>query len=193
MAEACDYNSKLSREIEIFDVLIALIIVGLSIFSLVSYNLYKEELSQEILTYGWIGMIFATAFLELVPQVLTPFFIPLVGISSGISWYLVLFFVILGSVLGSILGFELGRKYGWKLICPLVKKQTSIKILNFWEKYGKVFVLFSAVTPLPYFPLVFGALGLSRKHFLIWGVIPRVIAFTAVVVGYYFGIFYTFA
>lgn len=188
MVEACGYDSKLSRKIEIIDLILALVIIGISIYSLLSYNFYKEEISNEILSYGWIGLFFGVAFLELIPQFLTPFFIPLVGLSSGLSLISVIFFVILGTLFGSILGYELGKRYGWNLICPLFKKKTTEKVLNFWNKYGKVFVFFSAITPLPYFPLIFGALGLSRRDFWIWGVVPRVLAFLAICFGYYFGI-----
>ncbi len=49
------------------------------------------------------------------------------------------------------------------------------KVLSLWDRKGAIIVIISAMTPLPYVPLIFGALGLRRKAFLFYGMIPRAI------------------
>ena len=183
------YNPNLSREIEIIDVILISVIILLSFISILSYSVYQIEISDQILSYGKIGIFITTVFLEFIPQFLTPFFIPLVGISSGISLGSALLFSILGSIVGSLLGFEFGRHYGWSIILSLVKKKTAESVFSFWNKYGKLFVFVSAITPLPYVPLIFGALNMSRKDFWIFGILPRVLGFIVFVLGSYYGFF----
>jgi uncharacterized membrane protein YdjX (TVP38/TMEM64 family) len=179
-----NFNPKLKREVEIIDTILAIILVALSIISLLSYNFYKEQINEQVLLYGRFGLVFFTAFLEFVPNFLNPY-LPLVVSIPIFGLYSSLILVILGSCLGSILGFELGRIYGFRILCPLFKEKSLRKILVFWKKYGKWFVTLGALTPLPYFPIVFGALGMSRREFWIYGVLVRVISFILVAYGFY--------
>jgi len=185
--DSCTFDPKLKRELAILDTLIAIILVALCIVSLLAYNFYKEELNREILTYGRFGLIFVTSILEFVPNFLNPYLVLLVGFASGISLFLAVILTCLGSTIGSTLGYELGRKYGWRFVCPLFQEKTLGKILVFWDKHGKWFVAVSALTPLPYVPLVFGALGMKRKDFWIYGVLFRIASFLVVGLGLYLG------
>jgi len=180
------FNPALRKKIEVIDTILALILVALSIISLLSYNFFKGQITDQVLLYGGIGLFFSTAFLEFVPNFLNPYLvllaaIPILGIFSS------LFFVIIGSLFGSILGFELGRKFSNTILCPLFDDKTLRKIFLFWTKYGKWFVSLAAVTPLPYFPIVFGALGMSRRDFLVYGVLVRTASFILVGYGAYIG------
>ena len=176
------YNPKLKRKIEILGIVVSIIIVAISIFSLLFYGFYKEKLTEGILTSGKILMFLSIFFLEFIPQMLSSHFPLFVSILSGINVFEAIIVALFASLISTILAFELGKKFGWKFICSLFEPKKLIKITNFWNKYGGWFVFISAFTPLPYFPLVFGALQMSRKKMWLFGIIPRIISF--ILLGY---------
>lgn len=183
------FDPILKRKIEIIDTLICLVLVALSIICLLSYNFFKYAVTQQIFGYGFVGMFVGGAFLDFVPQLLNPFLVILVGIASGINVHAAVIMVSLGSAAASVFGFELGNAYGPRFIAPLFNRTTMPKILEFWQKHGNIIVLISALTPVPYVPLVFGALKMKRRDLWIYGIIPRVLSFIVVGYGYYFGLF----
>ena len=176
------YNPKLRRKIEIFGIVVSIIIVSISIVSLLFYGFYKEKLIEGILTFGKILMFLSIFFLEFIPQILSSHFPLVVSIVSGINAFEAVIIAIFASLTSTLLAFELGKKFGWKFVCSLFEPKKLIKLTNFWNKYGKWFILVSAFTPLPYFPLVFGALQMSRKKMWLFGIIPRIISF--ILLGY---------
>ncbi len=178
------HNPKIRRKIKIIGLIISMIILAISIFSLLFHGFYKERLTEEIITYGRIGLFSSIFFLEFIPQILSSHLPLIVSITSGIGILDSVIISIFASLLSSVLAFEIGRKYGWKFICSLAEPKKVIKIVNFWTKYGKWYVTLSAISPLPYFPLIYGSLGMTRKNLWLFGIIPRIITF--IVVGYLF-------
>jgi undecaprenyl-diphosphatase len=183
-----DFYSRLRKKVEVIDLLMVMVIIVLCLVSLLSYSLYKKQIDQTMLFYGGLGLFFVIAFLELVPQLLSPHIFFIVSLSYlGVFEAVIL--AIFASVFGGVLGFELGRKYGWRFIYPFFEEKNIERIYNNWQKYGKWWVLFSAFTPLPYIPLIYGSLGLSRKEFLIYGLLARVLSFIILGYGAYYGFF----
>lgn len=182
-------NQNLRRKIEIIETLLALVIVALGIISILSYQFYKYAITSQISAYGLIGLFIVGAFLDLIPQVLNPFLAILAGIGAGLNPDLSILVVIMGSMVGSLIGFEFGRAYGGRLMATLFPEKMLVNIIDFWQKHGKIVVLVSALTPIPYIPLLFGALEMERKDLWLYGIIPRIISFAVVGYGYYFGLF----
>lgn len=171
-----NFDSRLRREVKIINISLTLIFLVLIFVSISSYNYYRGQIDETIISYGKLGLFIIVFLLELIPQILNPYFplliaIPFLGLFNSII------IVIIASLMGSILGFEIGRKYGFKFIIPLFQRKNFKKILKFWSTYGKWFVTISALTPIPYVPIIFGALALSRKDFFIFGIIPRIVSF----------------
>jgi len=171
------YNPKLRRKIEIIGIAVSIIIVSISIVSLLFYGFYKEKLTEGILTSGKILMFLSIFFLEFIPQMISSHFPLVVSIISGINSFEAIIIAIFASLISTILAFEIGKKFGWKFVCSLFEPKQLVKLTTLWNKYGKWFVFVSAFTPLPYFPLVFGALQMSRKKMWLFGIIPRIIGF----------------
>jgi len=182
-------NIKRRKKVQILDVLISLILIVLCVISLLNYNFFKTRFIVELMVYGGLGLFLTSFFLEFFPQVLNPFILVFVGISLSMNVHFVILLAILGSVAGSIFGFEVGKKHGWRFIYPLFTEITLTKTLKFWNKHGRWFVLVSAITPLPYFPLVFGALNMPRKDFFLFGILTRVLGLLVAGYAYYFGFF----
>lgn len=176
------HNPQIRRRVEIIGIIILIIIVAISLVSLLFYGFYKEKLTEEIIAIGAAGLFFSVFFLEFVPQLLSSHLPLVVSTISGIGILESVVIAAAASLLSSVLAFEIGRKYGWKFICSLSSPKKVIKIVNFWTKYGKWYVTLSAISPLPYFPLIYGSLGMTRKNLWFYGIIPRIISF--VFVGY---------
>ena len=56
------------------------------------------------------------------------------------------------------------------------------------NKKGKIIVAIAAVSPVPYIPMVLGAIKMARKEFILWGILPRSIGIIISAVIFY-GIF----
>lgn len=187
METSYKFNSRLSRQIEIIDVILALILVGFAIYSLLNYSAIKSQVFVGINNFGIMGLFLIIVFLEIIPQVINPVFVTWAGILSGYNISAIIVISIIASLAGSILGFWIGEKYGMKYIYALFNEKTFYKVSKFWQKYDKLFVAVSAVTPVPFVPLIFGALGMRWKDFIIFGLIFRI--FNYLIFGYlfYFG------
>ena len=175
-------RAELRRKFEIIDVIFALLFVIIAIISLVNYTILKGKISAEVEAYGLIGLFFTSAFMEIIPQIFNPIFALVVSIASGINVHLAILLTCLGSVIGSVIGFKIGAKYGINFIASMFDDFSLRRIDNFIEKYGKLCVTIAALTPLPYFPIVFGAFKLSKHDFFVYGIIPRILGF--IFVGY---------
>jgi membrane protein DedA with SNARE-associated domain len=188
MENDSSFSRSMQKKVQIIDILISLILIGFSIYSLLNYNSIKSSVVSSVGNYGLAGLFLIIVFLEFVPSVLNPVIATWTGIISGYNVYLVLSLSILASLLGSSLGFAAGKKYGFKYVYLLFEEKTFKKINSFWNKNSRWFVAVAAVTPVPYVPLIFGALKMSWKDFTIYGIIPRI--FNFIIFGYlfYFGI-----
>lgn len=178
-----------TKSIEIIDILLGIIIISVSIIFLLNYNSLKIIISEDILGWGLIGLFAITTILEFIPQIINPYVGLIVAMASGLSIHWLILAACAGSVLGSWIGFEFGRSYGFRIIRRVFNQERIDKAVIFWRKYGYVFVTFTAITPLPYLPMVFGSLKMTRKNFLIFGVIPRILSLVVVGYGVYLGFF----
>ena len=175
-------RQELKRELEIIDILIAIVIVALAIISLIYYGPLKAQISTQVETYGLIGLFLICALMEFIPQIFNPIFPMIILIVAGFNVHLTILITCISSIVGSITGFEIGRKYGFKYLVAMFEDSSLMKIENFVNKYGKLFVALAALTPLPYFPIVFGSMNFSRKEFFIYGILCRVLGF--IFIGY---------
>lgn len=175
-----------SRTIEVIGVIISIIVIAFFIYSIIYYSSIKEEFTQ-LNESSYLIIFLTTIFLESFPQ-LTP---PLLILSSTILLRIALFKVIviisLGSLLGSMLGFSIGSIYMNGVFKSFISQKKQIKAKKIIKKYGKLGLLIIAITPIPYFPLIFGAINMSKKDFLFYGAIPRSLSYFAY--GYAFFLF----
>lgn len=181
------FNSALRRKIEIVDLIIILILLGIIIFGLINYNYFMGEIRQEVENLGYIGLFLVSALLEFIPNFLNPYFGMMIAIAAGLNIHLVLLITCTGSLLGSFAGFELGYKWGFKFVAVLFKRSTLERLGRFIENHGRVFLILTALTPLPYLPIVFGAFQISRKEFWFYGILPRMLGLVVLGYGFYQG------
>jgi membrane protein YqaA with SNARE-associated domain len=161
------------RSIQIISSLVTIISISLIIYTLINSQALQQQFSYKIQTYGIPSLFILSFFLDLIPQVISPIVTLAAGILAGINIYYAIAATILGSTMGSILGFALGKKYMCKAVYLTIAKPTRKKVAQLANKYGKIIVLLAAISPLPYLPVLLGAMNLTKKNFLIYGLIPR--------------------
>lgn len=180
-------SSRLKKSIEIIGIILFVLFLGVFIITVLNYSTLKQQVANELVSYGYVALFILCFLFELFPQLLNPIFPMILSFTVGLNFYGCLIIVIISSILGSYLGFSLGKKYGLKLVYMFFEDKQVDKTINFFKKYGKHFMWIAALTPLPYFPVVFGALDISKRDFILWGIIPRTILYLGTATIYLLG------
>lgn len=172
-------KQKIGKEIRILSLIIVSIIFLWGIYLAFTYENTHEHMASYIQNYGLIAIFIFVFLIEFLPQILSPDYGLIWAIGLGVDAYSSVVVTMIASILGSITAFMIGYHYGFHTIAPLFKRKTIEKTLKFWDKHGKWFVLAAGTVPLPipYFPLIFGALRMDKIEFILWGVIPRTLGF----------------
>lgn len=153
----------------------------LMIFIFIESFIFREKLALilqgEVQAYGTLMIFFISMLMDLLPQYISPHAFLIQHNLIGFPLPLLLLATIVGSTFGSIIGFLLGRKLGKKFVTSIYKEKDYNRLRNKVSSHGKWVMAIAAVSPIPYLPLVFGALGISKRDFLFYGLIPRVLGF----------------
>jgi len=171
-------NPKTIRKVEVFGVLLSLVIIATLIYGIVNIGNIGDTIKEEIYYLGIPGIILSSMFLDFFPQLVSPFIVLASAIIAGFNPHLAILFVILGSSIGATLGFILGKKYMFVIANRLISQNKIKKMTLMMNKYGKWAVSLTAISPLPYLPILIGALNFSKRNFIIYGLIPRAIGLT---------------
>jgi membrane protein YqaA with SNARE-associated domain len=158
-------------------IVILILVICLFVWSAINYSYIKEKSTQEIEIYGIYGLFFVSFILELIPQYVSPHAGILAVKILDINYLISLLAIIFGSATGSLTGFEIGRRIKKHFLVECFNEKKIKKIKKGLNKKGRLFVLFAAISPLPYIPLLLGMLHLSRKNFVFYGVLIRTISF----------------
>jgi len=170
-------NEKILRIITVF---FAAIFVILFVLSIVYQKDIENKIGSRIESYGAIILFLMAFMIELIPNYLSPHLGVINAYVLDISLKTAIVFLTLGSITGSIIGFELGKKYGTKLTKNFLGEKKIKEIENILNKKGRWGVLFAAISPVPYLPIILGSIKLSRKNFISFGIIPRAIGITLI-------------
>jgi membrane protein YqaA with SNARE-associated domain len=180
MSNSC--NPRILKRVEVLSVVFGLVIVAIFLYSLTNMQSIEEDLKEEVYYYGVPGIFLVSAILDFIPQFFSPFIILATVIVAGLNVHLAIFIVTAGSTVGSVIGFILGKKYMFRIVDCLVAPKKVKQMTELMNKHGKWIVPVAAITPLPYVPIVFGALNFSKNNFIIYGLIPRAIGL--IIAGY---------
>ena len=98
-------------------------------------------------------------------------------ILAGFSPHGLILTVALGSFIGSLGGFYIGYLYSNDIADLVISQKNRQKhtkrIRHYIDRYGKIITAVIAITPVPYFPVVFGTIKLKPKDFIIYGAVVR--------------------
>jgi len=159
---------------------VIIVILAIIIYAVINRVSLGENFSYQVSAYGIPALFFISIILDLIPLLISPIIILGTGIMAGINPYLAIIATVIGSALGSMLGFALGKRYMYSAVDILASKKATERLTYLTNKYGKIIVPIAAISPLPYLAVVLGAINLSERNFVLYGLIPRAIG----IIGY---------
>ncbi len=166
--------------------LITLVSLTLILYTIINSQSLQQEFSLQVQTYGIPSLFILSVLLDLIPQLISPIILLAASLLAGINTHYAIATTVLGSTIGSILGFVIGKKYMYKAVYLLVTKKRAQRLTFLTNKYGKIAIPLAAISPVPYLPVLLGAMNLSKKNFLIYGLLPRAIGI--IIYGYLVGL-----
>ena len=158
--------------------IVSFIVVAFTVLfalSIVNYSYFQERVSEQLSAYGILALFIFTILFDLAPLVFSPHLAMLSAYLIGIPIILIILVTLIGSTLGSALGYAIGRYYGPNILIGLVKPEQYKKTRIAFNKQARLFVFLCAVTPLPFIPLAYGVLQMSKGSFFWFGLLPRMI------------------
>jgi membrane protein YqaA with SNARE-associated domain len=174
-----------SAKYKLVPLIILIITIIFFTYTILESNSLKGKITQTAQTNGLISIGIFSFVLDLIPQYVPPHIFILTYKLIGLNLLNILIIVIIGSTAGSLFGFEIGKRLKKHDGIFNLVGEKKIKIfedgLNGWKK---LIVSLAAISPIPYIPLILGMLSMSRKNFIIFGVVPRIIGF--IVLGIFF-------
>jgi uncharacterized membrane protein YdjX (TVP38/TMEM64 family) len=173
---------KLGVFIKFFSAVLFVFMIAILVYSVINYSQLKEISQNILLSYGLPAVFLLSLFLDIFPQYLSAHMLLIMAGVAGLNVWIIGLVVTLGTFLASIIGFWLGRFFEEDFFIYLFGEKNFRKIESGMNNNGKWYVAVSAISPLPYIPLIFAALGMSWKNFMIYGVIPRMIGFIATII-----------
>jgi len=138
-----------------------------------------HAIEEWLMEYGALGLFFVSfadsSFFPIPPDfVLIP-----MGIANPDSalWYA--FLTTAASVLGAIFGWFIGKKLGRPILKKFFSEKNIQKVEYYFNKYGPMAILFSALTPVPYkiFTIFSGVSQIPLRVLVIWSIIGRGLRF----------------
>ena len=171
-------NKRITRAI-VFGLLILILI--LFVIEIRKETFLREKISMGVGTYGVILLFVICAVLDFIPQSIGPHFPLAAAILAGINPITAFITTSLGSASGTLLAFELGGKTRGRFMATFVTSKNKDQFKAMIEKYGKWGILIAALAPIiPYPPLLFGAIGISRKDMILYGIGSRTLSYVFV-------------
>jgi membrane protein YqaA with SNARE-associated domain len=160
--------------------LITVLAIASVFYGTIFYNQIKESMVISASNFG-SQIFFSIGFLlELIPQYITPYLAILIAAITGKDIWLACFAVMAGGIVGSTVGFFLGKKYGYEAFEDWFGKDKIGRVKKGLNHSGKWFVTLSAMSPIPYVPILYGSLEMSWNKFIIYGVIPRAMSYIVI-------------
>jgi len=163
---------------------VKIIYVGIGLFFVMAFILsliFREQLTVlidgSLRTYGLVILFLASGILEGFPQYVAPQLLAFNAALLNFGFIETILALYLGSAVGSIIGFEIGFRFKESVSKAFLQEKNAKKLRKWFKKWGGWVVFVTAISPLPYIPMFFGILHVKRKHFLLLGVLPRIIFF----------------
>lgn len=167
-------KKQVKNGIRIISATITIASLILIIYTIINSHSLHQQFQDQVQLYGIPSIFVLCLFLDLLPQFLSPMAILIAGIVAGISTPLAIIIASLGSLIGSIIGFAIGKKYMYGAVRLTASESSTQKLTHLTNKYGKIIVPVAAISPLPYLPILLGAMNFTKKNFIIYGLLSRV-------------------
>lgn len=167
----------MKRYFKFFSWAVAIAILALFITGIIYRTFLWGQIEGGIAKYGYIGLFVLVFLLDFLPQYISTYAPVTSALLFGMDPFAVCIVSIFASGFGSLLAFEIGLNASRRFINDITEKKEHKKLEQDVNKWGKWIMLLGALTPLPYVPMIFGALKITRRNFYIYGVAPRIASF----------------
>ena len=167
----------MKKVVKVFAWFIILLTLASLLYGVSNYESIKSLSQTAVKDYGVPAVFIISFLLDLFPQFLSGHNLVLVAGLLSMNPYKVVVAVLIATFLASVIGFWLGKKFGGEVFKEIFGKKNYKKIDKGMKKYGKWYTAISAISPLPYIPIIFGSLDMDWKDFMIYGVVPRMLGF----------------
>jgi uncharacterized membrane protein YdjX (TVP38/TMEM64 family) len=162
----------------VINIAIIVLIFTFLIYSIANYSQVHRWSTVFITSYGLFAIFVLSLFFDLFPQYLSAHALILIAAGLNRSNLFLVSLVVLGATfIASVLGFAIGKYMEEGFFEELFGKENYRKIEKGIRSKGKWYVAISAVSPLPYIPILFGAWDMDWKEFFIWGISVRLLGF----------------
>ncbi len=162
--------------------LFLIVILGLFVYVFFNMDNIESKMQGYAAAYGCLTLFVAAFIADLLMQPIGPDVPIIVGLSVGLDSLSVVIVVILGSILASFVGYYLGVVWGSYGFRKLYGEKRYHSLEKKYKKRGRLGLLISALTPVPYVPFcwIAGIFEMKRRVFLKFGIIPRILRIVGV-------------
>ena len=165
---------KFKRSVAVGLLILIAVFFGLSV---VFRSSLQANFQHQVEDFGLLGLGILSLLLEAVPQYIAPQLLALTAAGLGYGAGETFVALYLGSIIGSSAAYELGRISKGGLLAALLSEKSKRRAEDMIARKGKWALLLSAISPLPYIPLLLGMLGFGRRTFWLLGILPRSLYF----------------
>lgn len=176
----------MNRPYKIFMWLIAVLTIIVICAAFYYRRFLEMEISAVISAYGLLAVALLVFILDFFPQYLSSYLVLISGLAFGLNPIITCAFAIIASSTSAILAYEIGKRSSRRFVKSVVEKKDFEDMSKGINRWGKWIVFASALSPIPYFPLLFGALGLQKEKFYYYGLVPRAAGFIAITIMFIF-------
>lgn len=172
-------NNKfiLSKNTIQFSAIIFLICLTILVYR--NYDTLTNALFNIVASNSYLAVTLMASALEGIPQFIPPDILILFSAILQMNAIYSLLAVIIGTTIGSYLAYTIGYWGGEKIVLKFISQKKYDNTANFLTKYGKYALPAISITHLPYFPLVFGAMKYNKRDFFIFGIMVRILKYSA--------------
>jgi membrane protein YqaA with SNARE-associated domain len=153
------------------------ILALLSLISIISlnYDAINFFIEENIHNYGYPAVFIVSFICDMIDQPILPEIPLVIAVSYGLNPFYVFLIGSLGISLIGLINFNIGRKFFRKKIGEICTTKKYFNYCKLFNKYGKICLLFSALSPLPYVTFVWlsGAFNMRFRDFFVLGMLVK--------------------
>lgn len=169
-------RNKLRITVTILVVLLLLLVLYHVFFGKVLNQAINQKVENYVSKYGYLSVFVLSYIFEISPQPFVSAVVPIAtGIALELNFPILLNWAILSVILSGLTSYLIGETFGKKFVMKFIDESQFKKYDKLFQKYGDAAMAIAAMTPVPYLPMIAGVFKMKISHFLIYGVLVRIL------------------
>jgi len=171
-----EIKRKIRITVTILLVLLILFALYCIFFSKILNRAINQQVENYVERYGYASIFVLSYLFEISPQPFVSAVVPVAtGIAFGMDFSKILNLAILSIILSGLTGYFIGETFGKRFAMKFIDEEQFAKYSKLFKEYGDAAMAIAALTPIPYIPMIAGVFKMRLSHFLIYGVLVRVL------------------